>query len=406
LSRAVRPSLVAVAVCVAVQLPAYGFNPSEQMGASTLRDTNPVPHGDLRDLADSLYGSVTVSAEQHTNVFRSQSNEQSDVSLGLGATLGYRNTVGRHPYFAEYRGSYDAYNDFSNESGANHTLAAGIELDMTERLDGYGRVSYTDAREGRGLPGSEITIADKRDRYSETAGELGLGYGNRLRVYGGIGLSQLRYQNNDQDSRDRDGDFWRLGVSYAVSPRTALFAETSRQDIQYVHQTGYNQDSTETFYGGGVSWQPSARTAALVRVGTTKKDMDDPAQEDYSGTTWQGRLSYAIKPYSQISVYASRSTEESIEVTSPYVVSDLYGISWNHTFRSNTGLTVYGNLTKDDFPDGRQDDYSEAGVALTHPIGKRFAIGAGYAYLQRDSNVPGEDYTDEIISLFATANLR
>jgi len=406
MARAIRPALVAVAVMAALQPSAYGFNPSEQIGASTLRNTNPAPLGDLRDLADSLYGSVTVSAEQHQNVFRTERNEKSDVSLGLGATLGYRNTAGRHPYYAEYRGAYDAYNDFSDESGSSHTVGAGIELDMTERLNGYGRVTYTDGREDRGTPGTVPGSLDDRDRFTETAGELGLAYGNRLRVYGGIGIAELRYKNNAQSSRNRDSDFWRLGVSYAVSPRTALFAEMSENDIQYVDQVGLNQDSTETFYGGGVSWQPSARTAAIVRVGNTKKDMDDPAQMDFSDLTWDGRISYAIKPYSTVSFYAARSTEESTEATSAYVVSDLYGLSWNHTFRSSTGLTVYGSVTQDEFTDGRKDDYTEMGVAVTQPIGKRFAVGASYSYLQRDSNFPGESYDDEIIGLFATANLR
>ncbi len=406
LRRAVATALLCAAVAPATVL---ALDYVEPLGASTLRDTEPALFDDDLEVFPGFYPSITFSISRTDNAFRTETDEQSDTYYGLAPSLLYKTDFGRHRFQASYNGSYTSHDDFSTEDATTHRLRALLGLDVTEILDIGLQASYIDGQESRGIAGSRFVGAiPEPDEYEERAAELNATLGrrtNRLQLTGAVGISELRYTNNNQEGRDRDTDYVRGALYWNVTPVTAVFVEAAEAEIDYVNPASapLNLDSTETSYGVGVVWIPTDITRAQFKIGNLEKDLDDPTLEDSDGTYYSGRITWAPRTYSTFDLYGSRSTEESTLPDSSFIESDLLGLQWNHGFTDQWRGRAFAELIDDQFSTGRNDDITNYGLGLAYRMLSWLDLGLNWTHTERDSDFVGVDFEEDVISFTATA---
>lgn len=383
------------------------LNYESPRSASTLRNTNPAPLASETERPLGLHGSVTVSVSRQTNVLR-QNDGSSDTSVTVSPLLWYQNEVGRHGVIVRYRGDYFKFKKLTGEDSVDHNLQGDFLLDMTDRLQGRVGAGYTKGHEIRGQLGTVDTSADEPNRFTETSLEGNLTYGRReniLQLSGTVGISRLKYTNNDAgEGRNKiNSDFLGGTVYYNIGPKTSLLASVDRTEIDYVDPVeAFDLDSTETRLQLGVRWEATAITTGEVRIGRSKKDLKDPDRADFTGTTYAGRINWAPREYSVFSFYASRDTNESTEAGSDFIVSDLFGVAWNHTFNNAWSLNAYYSKGTDDFSSGRKDDLTDRGIGVNYGLLRWGSLGLQYSQTSRDSNQAENSFDDE--ALFFTFN--
>jgi len=386
------------------QEPRFGIAPS----ARTQRAVSDAPtRSDRED--QGLYAAVGVAYSHRSNVRRESVEEdgpERDSAVVVTPQAGYKRNFGRHTAEVGVTTQFTRFQDLTDENTANYTVDGLANLDITRILDLDLFASYTDAAEPRGGSGTRAEQSLEPDQVEITGygGQFTLGRrAARLQLQAGADRSQWRYQNNQQQFRDRDDDRVHGRVIYNISPRTSVFAGASLTDVSY-QQSGLGLDSEELGYDVGARWDITAKTSGRVSVGRTEKDFDDPLLEDVDTTTLAGRLSWTPRRRTTFNLYGSRQFEETASTADNYFISELIGASISQSFGSRLDGFAYINETNDDYASGRRDEILDYGLGVNYSFRRWLSLGAEYSIIERDSNIPGNDYEDEVLSLLLNGN--
>lgn len=388
----------------AAQEARFGIAPS----ANTQRAVSDPPTESSRE-QEGLYAAVGVSYAHRSNVRRDSvegADDEGDSAVVVAPRAGYKRFIGRHSAEIAVSTQFTRFEDLSDENAETYTIDGLTNFDITRILDLDLFASFTDATEPRGGSGTRAVQDPEPDQVEITGygGVFTIGrQASRIQIQLGADRTQWRYQNNQQDFRDRDDDRIHGRVYYNISPRTSVFVGAGLTQVDFIRQ-GIDADSEELSYEVGGRWDVSAKTTGQVSVGRTEKDFDNPAQQDDETTTVAGRLSWTPRSRTTFSVYGSRQFEETATAADSFFVSELVGVSVDQSLGARWNAFAYYNLTNDEFASGRQDDITDYGVGLDYSLRRWLSVGAQYSVVERESNVPGNDFEDEIISLFLNGN--
>lgn len=351
-----------------------------------------------------FYAGLAASATRHTNTLRTSDQKTKDTEVVLSPTLVYRQDIGRHQAQVGYSANVVGYKDLSSQDVSSHNLDAAVNLWPGELLSFSAFGGYGKSYETHGASGARLTgdlEPDEYDiwRYGITA-LLGRPE-STMQFSAGYNRASWRYTNNDQGDRDRDEDTFTGRVYYNYSPITSIFLEANFTDIGYLQQVPM-QDSTETAYLVGVRAAPTAALSGEVAYGVMEKDYDDPLIEDFDGPTYRARVRWVPVDRLGLNAFASRTTEESGELTSDYFVSTLYGLGVDYELTSHIRTWAFYNWIEDDYPETtRLDKSRDWAIGLDYTVTDWLTLGFQYGRTNRDSNVPDAVYDDEYIGLTA-----
>ena len=390
---------------------AQAFNYEAPRASSVLRNNGATKSQIYdEDRPIGLYGSLSVSISKQQNVLRTDNNSGSDTVLSVSPLLWYQKEIGRHGVVIRYRGDYLRYADLSNENALDHNLQGDALFDLSEKFQARVGAGYTLGHEVRGQLGTVINTLAKPNRFRETSVEGGLTYGRRentIQLVGTVGVSKLKYTNNNGGGGRGDIDTKHIGgtVFYNIGTRTSLLAEVGINDIAYANNSaGFDLDSKETYAGIGARWDATELTQGDVRIYKTKKNLDDPSRNDFSGTTYSGGINWAPRDYSRFRFHVAHSIEESIDSTSSFVIGDEYGLRWNHTLNSAWSVNAFAIKGTDEYSSGRKDQLTDFGLGANYGAFSWGAIGLQYTQASRTSNTAKNEFDDEIISLIFTSS--
>jgi hypothetical protein len=388
------------------QGPQFGIAPS----ARTQRAVSDPPTQSRRE-DEGLYAAVGVAYSHRKNVRRESAaediGEEGDSAVVVTPQAGYKRFIGRHSAEVNVATQFTRFEDLTDEDTETYTIKGLTNLDITQILDLDLFAAFTDATEPRGGSGTRLIQDREPDEVeiSSYGGVVTVGRrAGRMQVAVGADRSQWRYQNNQQQFRDRDDDRVHGRVYYNIGPRSSVFVGAALTDIGFINRGTVNPDSEELAYEVGGRWDVTAKTTGQVSVGQTEKDFDDPARDDTDTTTLAGRLSWTPRDRTTLSVYGSRQFEESTSAADNFYISELIGISIHQSLGSRFNVFAYVNQTDDEFDSGRRDEILDYGVGLDYSLRRWLSVGAQYSVIERDSNQPGNDFEDEIISLYLNGN--
>ena len=125
----------------------------------------------------------------------------------------------------------------------------------------------------------------------------------------------------------------------------------------------------------------------------------------YSGSGWEGSITWAPRTYSTFDFYTARTANEQTGL-GDFILSDIYGVSWNHAWSSIVSTGVNLRHQRDEYQGfNRTDETNVLGLKAGYKFRRWLTFGAEYVYTKRDSNQNTFDYDKNLYLLTATASM-
>ena len=374
-----------------------------------------------RTVAPGFYPTISVGISSSTNARLASRDKQSDTAVFTRPGAYYRRDFGKHSFDIGADVEIANYNNLSSEDLHNYAIVSRLGLDLTPLIDVNAGVGYERNTDERDLV-DRATLATgepsdlRRWRHKVASAELKFGRReNRMQVVVAGSAGEYRYLNDADRVRERDQDGVQGTVYYRVGGRTRLAVESSTTNIDYISKDS-QLDNTEdrimlgVDIGGRVEKVPGIRNSRQklnivgsrvnLKVGSIKKDMDDPAKEDYSGAGYEANVFWKPVQRSTIHLRASRLPYESIDKNQPYLIGKLLEVEWQQELGSRLRSALYASTRDDDYSSSaRADSLTNYGAKLTYDWKRWLDIGLGYDHDERDSNVANAAYDNDSIML-------
>lgn len=341
------------------------------------------------------------------NVGLRSTNKNSSAFFGLSPAVAV--AVRGSPtdlYTAGYRGNYGRYADSSKDNYDDHFLDLNASNDWSTRMRSLVRYDYAYMHDPRGTTASAVNAPDRWD-LNALRGSLAYGAKSapgQIEVDAGIG--RKHYITNRDITALKDYDQANLAGAffYRIAPATQALAQvrTSRFDYQ---QDAAGLDSTEMRYLVGLKWEATAKTQGMVKLGYMTKNFSNPAHQDISSPSYEAGVTWAPVTYSTAYLSASRGFYEQYAGGSA-VVSDQLLVMWNHDWNSRVRSTVTVLEARDDLKElGRTDDRQNLGLKVSYGVRRWLRLGGEVRRESRSSDVPGVDYTKNLVLFTLDASL-
>jgi hypothetical protein len=349
---------------------------------------------------------IGVAGGYDDNLFYSSSNEKSSYLYAISPGLRFDARDASKVFSVSYQSQYGVYTSSRNDDYWDHNVAASFDAIMAPSL--YGRLNYTfvHGHDPRGL--TDRPTQETPDKYEDSRPGVTLAYGTpgakgRIEAY--YSYEMRKYINNRESTVGSDRDVPEYGAAFywRVMPRTSVLFEARRTDQDYRLSTS-PLDSEETRYYAGVTWEATAATSGTIKVGTFRKNFDSDLP-DYSGTSWEGLITWLPRTYSRFDFYSARFPIESTGLGS-FILADATGVVWTHNWNSYFSTGVNARYERDKYQNfDRNDDITSLGFKVGYKFRRWLTLGAEYTYMKRDSNLDIYDYRKNLYFITATATM-
>ena len=361
-----------------------------------------VPVGNL-----ALTPTVDLTTGYTDNLFDSVSDEKSTwfstVRPGLnlqgskgGLTAGVNASLEHGVYYSSRADDY-------TDKGVS--AYATVEFDSRKKLDLLAEyLKLHDARSDSGSGDALSTdVASKASRYTMKNLGATFTYGTprstgQIIVKGDI--SDKEYDNfrdftasKDRQTKSVSGTFF-----YRVAPKTRMLVEGRYKDVDY-DLSSVTLDSDTKKLLVGVEWDATAKTSGLAKIGYARKDFDNNARDDFSGSSWEVGVTWAPRTYSMFDLSTSREAEES-SGAADYIDTTSWTLGWSHEWTDVVASRVSYNSLNEDYvgdPSGTDDDTGTFTVGLSYDMRRWLTLGVDVSHVSFDSNQPDADYDSNTI---------
>lgn len=347
------------------------------------------------------------------NVYRTTNNQDSDTAFIVKPKLAWHAVHGAHLFDLSYAGDYGRYFDQNSLDYTNHKFTAHALLDHSARLNTDYTLGY---ERGSDKPGSNDGISiegEEPDEWNNSAFDALIEYGNsdsHGQLVGRIIYKEWRYTNNDSEFRDYNqagatGTFY-----YRLAPRTRLLFELDYDDNDYQESDifGSNQSNKEYSYLTGLTWEATAKTTGVFKIGYRDKNYQNDRFSDITGLALFLDGTWEPTTHTKVTFGASRDNENSAIQGSGGSTKTGIDAGLEHSITQRLMLSSSIRLSEEDF-DGafsRKDDRRYFALGVKYSLQPRFDIGIEYQFEERDSNRNLFDFTSNIIMLTASTRFQ
>jgi hypothetical protein len=350
-----------------------------------------------------------VSIGHNDNLFSSNINKRGSTQTVVSPSLKLEAKTGAHKFDGSIRIDDYRYSSSPSDNYTALSLFGNADLTISGRAGLKLRAEYKRAVDPRGS--TDRAGGATPDEYVNqgVGGIFSYGApGAQGRIEIDAGAFSRRYQNNRTTTDVSDRDYNQIGATFfwRVAPKTELLAVAQRRGIDYVLPTS-TQDSTEINYQVGAKWEATAKTTGIVKFGRLEKKFNTGARTDFSGSSWDAIVRWSPLTYSVLDFNTSKVTNESTG-TGDFLVTQTYGVAWNHAWNSRFSSAALANWRNDKFEGGgstREDKTGTMGLKLTYQWQRWLRFSGEYTRTDRTSNINTFDYGRNLILFTAGATL-
>ena len=347
------------------------------------------------------------------NIYATDTNEESDVITSILPTIAVESDWGQHSLEALLYANMVGYADNDDENSTDFGGNVSGRFDVRRNSYAIGSVSYDALHEDRGAPNA-VAASVEPTEYEDTRVQVGYVHTPGRLSFGVL----LDYLNKDFENgqtsagavvnnnvRDRDEATYTAQVGYEVEPGYTAFVRGELKDVSYDVAGTAQRDSDETSVVVGTALDLGGKTSGQVYAGYMKRDFDSAQYNNISSLTYGADVLWNINRLTSVEVAAKRSIEETTAVNASAYVNTGVSVAVEHELKRNILLGGSFAIADHQYKGiSREDDYVGLGLEARYLINKTFSIGIGYDYSNRDSNVAGNDYTNNQIMLKLTGN--
>lgn len=381
--------------------------------------------------AGTLNADVAVGYKYSDNVFAVENGTDADQALSFSPSVSWTSDNASGNNFkigadAHFRRQDDLDQDDVNEYGA--TLDGNLNLNNGTELT-YS-AGYREAEEDRGTAVDFGSLEPVE--FDETSGSLGLSKsGGRFEIETGVGIVVSDYEdgvredpNNlgtflivNNDDRDNSVITIHGNISYNVANRSSVYVHAAYNDRDFDDRediTNLNRDSDGYSVGAGLSILLSDVSTVSFGGHYHDQNFDDSGFRDVDG--FGGEATFVWLPTEQTTVSASINHEyadtslqqisgsltQSVALTVVHSLTDRVTLS---TDMSASRAEYEGQGASAKANGDREDETMSAGIAVDFQANDNITMGASADFIDRDSNVGGDDYDRTTLKAHVTWRL-
>ena len=214
----------------------------------------------------------------------------------------------------------------------------------------------------------------------------------------------INYKDDLVEYRNRNDNSLGLTLFYKFKPKTSLLAGIRYSDIAF--DTGTINDSVETGYYGGISWEVTARSRGTFRVGYLEKDFEDDRVEDQDGFSVELQTQHNFTPKRALNAMGYRNFHESDLAGASSFLSTGIDLALLQRFTEKWSGNLNFLYEENEYNGiNRDDTLLSFGPAIRFEPRRWLFFDFGYSYSKNDSNIDFFDYEINQFFFRATASL-
>lgn len=301
---------------------------------------------------------------------------------------------------------------YTNSSDDNYTNSdvnvAGDNYFSSRTRLGW-RLGYVTGSDPRGS--NNRPLGTEPDKWHNTAGAGTFIYGAdeaQGRVEFDLGAQSKVYDNNrvNTETADLNVTSYAARFFYRVGTNTLALAEMRSAHNQYISSLA-TTTNTERRYYAGLTWDATAATTGIVKVGRMTKDFDDANRQSHNGGSWEAAVRWTPKTYSQVQLQTSKSTGESTGV-GDYTVLTGTDLSWGHKWTNSFASRVAAGVLVTDYAGAgadRKDTANNYGLAFEYQVLRWLKMGMDFSYTDSSSTAAGQSFKRNVTMFTLNASL-
>lgn len=357
-----------------------------------------------------LKPALDVAATVDDNVYRTQNARKTDGYFTIAPSFSLKSQWSRH--MLELTGGLTRYQyiNLNEENRTGWNVGANGRLDIFRGSALSAGTSYAVLHEPRYSPDQSGQAATPT-RYSVFHNEASVTYQPyRFGLTLGGTYEQFAYHSTPlvgggiEDNSDRDknsyGGYAR--ASYRVGKGTEVFLRGSydmRSFHKKIDRNGVNRDSHGYRADAGVKLFLTHLLEGEAFAGYSRQSFKAPLQS-VSGFDFGARLNYYATELMTVHLTASRTLGDTTLAGASVSNDQSFGLGVDYELLRNLILQAGGDYTFSDYEGiARRDKYLEAYLNAKYLINRYLSADASYIYSQRRSNVAGQGFTDNSVSL-------
>ncbi|PIE25438.1 MAG: hypothetical protein CSA60_00590 [Neptuniibacter caesariensis] len=319
---------------------------------------------------------------------------------------------GLNVYSLNYAIKHGRYQYDSNDNYTDHDLTAQAYLDFNvrNRLELLARYLKTHEDRGTGLnQGVNATVNNSPIEYHVNTLSAEYSFGaneakGRIEVEAEVNDREYDNYRTQTAARDRINSKVRGAFYYRMMPKTYLLFEIEHENIDYDRST-VTLDSDEIEYLLGATWEATAKTTGIFKIGYAEKDFDFATRNDSDGISWELAANWAPRTYSVVSFVTSKEEEET-DGAGNYIDTTSWSLGWEHDWGNRVVSRVgYGQSEQEYVSSSREDQTKKFGVGVSYQLQRWLDLELDYTYSDRESNQVGLDFDKNVVYLTVQGSL-
>jgi hypothetical protein len=221
-----------------------------------------------------------------------------------------------------------------------------------------------------------------------------------------VDVKHKRYDNNQVNTETLSlNDSGIAGrFFYRVGSRSMALLEVRNHVFDYTSPNA-TDDNTDRRVYLGYTWEATAATTGIVKVGRMTKRFDLAGKERFSGSTWEATVRWLPRTYSAFEFESSKTADDPTGVGN-YLENTNNTLSWNHQWSGSFTTVASAGVLKSKFAGtGREDDIQRMSITANYALRRWMSIGVDFANTNTKSNQTGLDWKRNVTMFNANFTL-
>lgn len=371
--------------------------------------TADIPEGSAPARFDNgifVYPLVLLGIGHNDNVLGDRDDRTSSSITSLQPEIVAEIKTGGDRYTASYSGNYGIYADSRDDNFAHHDLKIAGDNYFSARARMGWMLGYLEQSDARGS--TDRVQSDEPDKWHAPVLRGRFIYGAPEatgRVEADVQHMRKRYDNNRDVTVLSDLDMTEVAgrFLYRVAPRTLVLAEVRNKDTDYVRSEGPGSD--EQRYLVGATWEATAATTGIVKLGMLKKDFTGASGRDFDGFSWEAAVRWQPTSFSVVDLETSREVADPTGIGN-YVLNSGFDVLWQHKWTSYvTSRVALGTLESEFDGVDRTDKTYTYGFGVGYAMRRWLNLGVDWRHTDRSSSDSIFDFRRNVVMFTVEATL-
>jgi hypothetical protein len=369
-----------------------------------------------------IYPRLGLQEFYNDNIFATDSGEEDDFITLISPRVDVASDWTKHAFNLYGKAAIGRHADQTDEDFEDFSVGTNGRLDIIQRANLRGGVSYDRLHEGRGSPddvrrrgGSPAVEPSLFDvgsaflTYQQWLGRFLLESGGEVDRLGYDNVSRENGEIINNDVRDRTMIAGNLKIGYEFMPGYTAFARGRIDYRRYDNLccggalSQFDRDSEGYLIEVGTDFDVTAVLFGDVAIGYRSQDYDDPSFDTIGDVAGRGSLTWNPTGLTTVSALITRGEVIETTLSGSAAIFETEGrVTVDHELLRNLLLRAAVSVSDEDYEDiDRSDTYVRAGFGAKYLMNRYIQLDLSYDYLSLGSDVQGGDFTSNTVFLGA-----